>query len=366
MIKSQDAKGTIKTVEELIDRGFVKPDTKDTLELVSSRYSVAITPAIADLIDPTDPADPIALQFVPQARETHHQPSENADPISDEKMTKTPGLVHRYRDRVLLKLVDICPVYCRFCFRREMVGPKPDQHPQGQLSEADLMSAMSYISNHKDVWEVIITGGDPFVLAPRRIQDVVERINAIDHVKVVRWHTRVPCVAPNLITEQLIDALKSSNKTNYVALHANHVRELTDGAREACQCLIDRGIPMVSQTVLLRGINDNSTTLAELMRAFVETGIKPYYLHHADLAPGTSHFRTTIAEGQAIMQELRETLSGLAQPTYVLDVPGGSGKVPAHAAHVEAKPNNPNSYGIKDAKGGQHEYNDCCVPAKSA
>src|SRR6185295_14657267 len=178
------------------------------------------------------------------------------------------------------------------------------------------------------IWEVILTGGDPFMLSPRRIAEVTSRLGEIAHVKVLRWHTRVPAVEPKRVTTDLVSALKSAGQAVYVALHANHARELTPAARAACARIVDAGIPMLSQTVLLEGVNNDAETLAALMRAFLEARVKPYYLHHLDLAPGTSHFRTSIAEGQALMRSLRGRLSGIAQPTYMLDIPGGHGKVP--------------------------------------
>jgi len=182
---------------------------------------------------------------------------------------------------------------------------------------------------------VILTGGDPLVLSVRRLGDVIKRIAAIDHVKVVRLHTRVPVVSPDKITRSLVRALKAQGVTTYVALHANHPRELTQAVRAAVARIVDAGIPMVSQSVLLKGVNDDAETLEALMRAFVECRIKPYYLHHADLAPGTSHFRTSIEEGQTLMRALRGRVSGLAQPAYVLDIPGGHGKVPVGPAYVD-------------------------------
>jgi lysine 2,3-aminomutase len=294
------------------------------------RYSVAVTPAVADLIDARNPADPIARQFIPALAELTVTPDERADPIGDDAHSPVPGLVHRYPDRVLLKLVQVCAVYCRFCFRREMVGAgKPG------LSAAELDAALAYVAAHPEVWEVILTGGDPLVLSARRLRETMARIAAIAHVKIVRLHTRVPVVAPERITTALVRALKAPGATTYVALHANHPRELTDAARAAIARIVDAGIPMVSQSVLLRGVNDNVETLSHLMRALVECRVKPYYLHHADLAPGTSHFRTTLAEGQALMRALRGRLSGLAQPTYVLDIPGGFGKVPVGPGYID-------------------------------
>ena len=296
----------------------------DPLSAVAARYAVAITADMVRLIDRSDPADPIARQFVPDVRELQQLPEERADPLGEAQLSPVPGLVHRYPDRVLLKLTHVCPVYCRFCFRREVVGPGGPQ----ALSGAALDAALGYIAGVPGIWEVILTGGDPLMLSPRRIAEVTSRLAAIAHVKVLRWHTRVPAVEPARVTAELVSALKSAGTTVYVALHANHPRELTEAARAACARIVDAGMPLLSQTVLLRGVNDDAETLAALMRAFVEARVKPYYLHHLDLAPGTRHFRTSIAEGQALMRALRGRLSGIAQPTYVLDIPGGHGKVP--------------------------------------
>jgi lysine 2,3-aminomutase len=292
------------------------------LEQVAARYAVAITPAVADMMEASDPHDPIARQFLPDARELEHLPQELADPIGDDAHSPVEGVVHRYPDRVLLKLVNACAVYCRFCFRREMVGPG-----RGGLSPRALTAALDYIARTPQIWEVILTGGDPLVLSPRRLKDVIARLTAIDHVKVIRVHTRMPTVAPDRITPALVKALRS-DKATFVVLHANHARELTKEARAACARFVDAGIPMLSQSVLLRGVNDDAETLGELMRTLVACRIKPYYLHHADLAPGTAHFRTTIAQGQALMRTLHGRTSGLCVPSYVLDIPGGYGKAP--------------------------------------
>jgi lysine 2,3-aminomutase len=240
--------------------------------------------------------------------------------------------VHRYPDRVLLKLLHICPVYCRFCFRRASVGPQAETF----LSPQALDAAFAYIEAKPDIWEVILTGGDPLTLSLRRLEDVLRRLAAIDHVKILRIHTRIPCVDPERITQDLIDRLRACGKTVYIVLHANHPRELTREAKAACGKFIDAGIPMLSQSVLLRGVNDDATVLAGLFRAFVTCRIKPYYLHQLDLAPGTSHFRVPIAEGQALMRDLQGQISGLCLPRYMLDIPGGHGKVPIESGYLAA------------------------------
>jgi lysine 2,3-aminomutase len=315
---------TLRRPGDLVEAGLAAPQRLADLERVAARYAVAITPAMAALIDPADPHDPIARQFVPDPAELDVQPEERADPIGDAAHSPVEGLVHRYPDRVLLKLVHVCAVYCRFCFRREMIGPgKPSA-----LSAKVLSAALGYIAAHPDIWEVILSGGDPLVLSPRRLAAVMKRLGAIAHVKVVRVHTRVPAVDPGRVTPAMVRALKSSGKTTYVVLHANHPRELTPAARGACARLVDAGIPMLAQSVLLKGVNDDVETLGALMCALVECRIKPYYLHQMDPAPGTVHFRTTLAHGRKLMGDLRRSCSGLCQPTYVLDGPDGEGKAP--------------------------------------
>jgi lysine 2,3-aminomutase len=340
----------IRTPAELTDAGFVDPGRLAGIERVAERYAVAISPAMAALIDRADPNDPIARQFVPEAAELNVTPEERADPIGDLAHSPVEGIVHRYPDRVLLKAVHVCPVYCRFCFRREMVGPQG----LGTLSPEAMDEAFAYIADHPEIWEVILTGGDPLVLSPRRLTEIMQRLAAIDHVKIVRFHTRVPVVEPERIDDALIAALKASGKTAYVALHANHPRELTPTARAACARLVDSGIVMISQSVLLKGVNDDPDTLAALMRAFVETRVKPYYLHHPDLAPGTSHFRLTIAEGRALVAGLRGRISGLCQPTYILDIPGGHGKAAIGPDAIRLE--NAGCYTVSDFKGVEHTY----------
>ena len=340
---------TLRSPAELVGSGLIAPEQTAEIERVAERYAIAISPAMAGLIDRTDPNDPIALQFVPQAAELTTTPEEREDPIGDLAHSPVEGIVHRYPDRVLLKAVHVCPVYCRFCFRREMVGPQG----LGTLTPEALDNAFAYIADHPEIWEVILTGGDPLVLSPRRLSELMQRLAAIDHVKIVRFHTRVPVVEPERVDEALIAALTASGKTAYVALHANHPRELTPEARAACARLVDSGIAMVSQSVLLKGVNDDPETLAELMRAFVETRIKPYYLHHPDLAPGTSHFRLTLEEGRALVAGLRGRISGLCQPTYVLDIPGGHGKAVVARDMVHEKAG---SYTVSDFRGRDHTY----------
>lgn len=318
------------------------------MEQVARRYAVAVSPHLLSLMDGADAADGIARQFLPSLAELATLPEELADPIGDAPHAPLPGIVHRYKDRVLLKAVSACPVYCRFCFRREMVGPG-----KGALSPEELDAAIDYIARHPAVWEVILTGGDPFILSPRRAGELTGRLAAIPHVRVIRWHTRVPVVDPGRVTDELVAALHAPGATTWVAVHANHPREFCDEARRAIARLADGGIALVSQSVLLRGVNDDVETLAALMRGFSENRIKPYYLHHPDLAPGTSHFRLPLDEGIALVKALRARLSGLAMPAYMLDIPGGFGKVPLESDHLEKTDG---GWRVRDHAGRWHDY----------
>ncbi len=320
-----------------------------TIEDVARRYAVAVSPTLLALVDPADPNDPIARQFLPSLEELTTLPQERVDPIGDHAHSPVPGIVHRHSDRVLFKVVAACPVYCRFCFRREMIGPGQNN----ALSKEDFEAALAYITDHAEIWEVILTGGDPFILSPRRIAEITSRLANIAHVKTVRWHTRVPVTDPGRVTDDLVAALQAPGATTFVAVHANHPREFSPEARRAIARLAEGAIPLVSQSVLLKGVNDDVETLAALMRGFVENRIKPYYLHHPDLAPGTSHFRNRIEDGLALMRDLRARLSGLAMPTYMLDIPGGFGKVPLESNNVEKTAQ---GHRIRDAHGVWHDY----------
>src|SRR5215471_15714582 len=344
---------TLRSIAQLRNAGLASAAQAGTLNHVAARYAVAVTPAMADLIDRDDPNDPIARQFIPHPAELDAQLQERADPIGDDAFSPVEGIVHRYPDRVLLKLVYTCPVYCRFCFRREMVGPGKRKG----LTQEKRQAAYQYIRQHPEIWEIILTGGDPLVLPASRLRAAVRTLAAIDHVKIIRVHTRVPIVVPERITAEMVAALTAPGKTTYVALHANHPRELTTTARAACARIADAGIPMLSQTVLLRGVNDDVATLSALMRAFVECRIKPYYLHHADLAPGTSHLRTSIEAGQDLMRQLRGRVSGLCQPAYMLDIPGGAGKIPIGPSYISARVDGgAPGYEVLTLNGGSHTY----------
>ena len=336
---------TLTTLAELAAVDLITDAGIARLTPVAARYATALP---ADIVALATAHPHISLQFVPDARELDGTPEERSDPIGDAAHSPVKGIVHRYPDRVLLMPTSTCAVYCRFCFRRETVGTS------GALSPADLDAALDYIRATPAIWEVILTGGDPLVLSARRLGEIIGALDTIPHVKVIRLHSRVPVAAPSRIDGALIAALQRTHKAVYVAVHCNHADELTPAAAAACARLIDAGIPMLSQSVLLAGVNDSTETLESLFRALVAARIKPYYLHQLDYAHGTSHFRVPLARGRALVSALRGRLSGLALPTYILDIPGGAGKVPADSA--APSPEGDGTYIIRDPVGGLHAY----------
>lgn len=340
---------TLRHVRDLADHGLAAAADLPLLKQVAAQFAVAVTPAMVNLIDPTDPNDPVARQFLPDARELDIRDEELADPIGDDPFTPVKGIVHRYKDRVLLKPVHACPVYCRFCFRREMVGPGSDA-----LNPDELDAAIAYIAGNPEIWEVILTGGDPMILSPRRMAEIIGRLNAIPHLGLVRIHTRVPVVDPARVDAEMVAALKGPRIPTWVVLHANHWREFGEEGRAAIARLVDAGIPMLGQSVLMRGVNDDVETLTRTFRTMVSNRIKPYHLNHGDLAKGTSHFRTSVAQGRALTRALRGDVSGLCQPTYILDIPGGHGKVPLTDSYLT--PVGDGDWIVEDPRGGKRPY----------
>jgi len=313
-------KPVIRNADALIRAGLAPESARAALNAVGERYAVAIPPALRELIETPD--DPIGRQFIPDIAELITAPHENADPIGDEALSPVPGVVHRYPDRALLKPLLACPVYCRFCFRREQVGPDG-----GVLNAEELAAAYDYIAAHAEIREVILTGGDPLILSPRRLAEILASLSAIPHVEILRIHTRAPVADPALVTDALADALDIPAPL-FIALHVNHARELTPALCAALAKLQRRRLPILGQTVLLAGVNDSEAALADLFRAMLRARIKPYYLHQLDAAPGTSRFHVPAARGRQIMRNLRGKISGTALPTYIFDQPGGLGKVP--------------------------------------
>jgi lysine 2,3-aminomutase len=316
---------------------------------VARRYDFRLSPYLQSLLRGRPADDPLSRQFLPDERELHSISYEATDPIGDFPFSPVKGVVHRYPDRVLLKVAHACPVYCRFCFRREMVGSHGEP-----LRGEELDVAIDYVRGRPEIWEVILTGGDPLALSVRRLADILAKVAAIEHVRVLRIHSRVPIVDPGSIDEALISALKQPIPV-YLAIHVNHPDEITDAVIAAIRRLSDGGVVVVSQTVLLKDVNDNAVVLETLFRKLVTLRVRPYYLHHPDLAPGTSHFRVPIEVGQELMRKLREKLSGLCLPTYVLDIPGGFGKVPIGSQYVGEMSSSGNRE-VRDARGMSHCY----------
>lgn len=343
---------TLRTLGDLVSLGVVDAAHAHDLAPVINAYPMAIPLALAALIDASDPADPIARQYLPSTQELDQTSSERDDPIGDVRHAPVEGIVHRYADRALLKVVHICPVYCRFCFRREMVGPGKESN----LSPDALDMALAYIARTPQLNEIILTGGDPLILAPHRIAELTARLSSIPHIRKIRWHTRVPVVEPGWITSELVDAMQSATAKVIVAVHANHPREITDAATNAITRLSGAGIELLSQSVLLRGVNDDVGTLDALLRGFERVGVALYYLHHADLAPGTTRFRTTIRRGRELMAALATERPAAGRPTYVLDLPGGWSKV--NLMTDAARQVSERHWRLRDDTGRWHDYEE--------
>ena len=331
---------TLRTAGDLVAAGLISPDRHDAIAAVEGRYAMALTPAMRALIEQSD--DPIGRQFIPDPAELISATHETSDPIADDALSPIKGVVHRYPDRALLKPLLVCPVYCRFCFRREHVGPDG-----GLLTEDELQSAYRWFADRPEIREVILTGGDPLMLSPRRLGAIVAALAAIPHIELLRVHTRVPTADPSRVTDALADAMQAA-KPVWLAVHANHAREFTSQARAALGRILVRGIPLLGQSVLLRGVNDSAEALEALFRAMLSARVKPYYLHQLDPAPGTARFHVPIEEGRRLLAALRGRVTGLAWPTYVLDIPGGHGKVPVGPDYLDSEDQ------VRDASGHGH------------
>ncbi|MEU4194866.1 lysine-2,3-aminomutase-like protein [Kribbella sp. NPDC026611] len=336
----------ISTVEQLMQANLVPASSANHLEQVAAKYSVAISPAMQAAMLAEDGTS-VSRQFVPTELELVHHPSELSDPIGDSSHSPVPGMTHRYPDRALLMPLLVCPVYCRFCFRREVVG-----QDTGLLSREALGRAFDYIRSQPGIWEVILTGGDPGILSPKRLNYILAELERIEHVQNLRIHTRVPVVAPEHVTKEFCDALVR-NTPVWVVIHVNSAEELSGEAKEALAMMNRCGIPLLSQTVLLRGVNDTAEQLESLFRELVRNRVRPYYLHQLDLASGTGHFRVPIEEGQALMRQLRGNVSGLCLPQYMLDIPGGRGKVPIDVGMIERMQD---AWIVESPLGGRHQY----------
>lgn len=303
-----------------------------------------------DLVDWTDPDDPLRRQVLPQRDEGTILADDLRDPIGDDAHSPVPGIVHRYPDRALLLLTATCAVHCRFCFRREFIGA-----PTRTLRPDQLDAALAYLREHGEIWEVILSGGDPLVFPDAYLAPIFRRLRDIPHLKIVRIHSRIPAIAPFRLTPPFIDLLREHLPV-YLVVHVNHPREVSPEFATKVGAVVDAGIPVLSQSVLLRGVNDDVPTLTALFRRLVEARVKPYYLHQLDRAPGTNHFRVSIREGQRLMRALRGNVSGLCLPTYVLDIPGGHGKVPLTPEYVH--PSGVGAFEVENHRGERFAYDE--------
>lgn len=295
-------------------------NTTEDLSNVAAHFQIRVSPAMQSILQ-QDANDPIYQQFIPSSKEATILDDEVSDPIGDIPYTPVTGIVHRYQDRALLKVTQLCAVYCRFCFRKEMIGQYGES-----LSKTELDEAYNYIEQHTELWEIILTGGDPLILSVNRLTDILERLSSIQHIQNIRIHTRIPVVSPEMITDELLtlfEAVQNTGKSITIVIHANHANELTNEVATTMKRLQKSGVILISQSVLLHNINDNFDALANLMRRFIAIGIKPYYLHQLDFARGTSHFRVKEDKAIELIRELRAKISGVCVPVLIQEIPHG-------------------------------------------
>lgn len=317
----------VETLEKVIP---LSEDDKTNLRKCLKKFRMAITPYYAALMSSTDRKCPVRMQAVPVLDELRDDPSDLDDPLHEDVDSPVPGLTHRYPDRVLLLVTNICSMNCRHCTRRRLVGFE-DCH----MSEANVQKAIDYIAKTKTVRDVLISGGDPLILEDDHLESIIKRLRAIPHVEIIRLGSRTPVVMPMRITDSLVNMLKKYHPV-YVNTHYNHPKELTQEARQACSNLADAGIPLGNQSVLLRGVNDSAPVMKKLVHELLKTRVKPYYIYQCDLSKGIAHFRTSVARGLEIIESLRGHTTGMAVPTYVVDAPGGGGKIPVMPQYLIA------------------------------
>ena len=309
----------VETLEKVIS---LTDQERAHLKECLQKFTMAITPYYAALMDRNDPSCPVRLQAVPRIQELHDDPSDLSDPLHEDVDSPVPGLTHRYPDRVLLLVTNICSMNCRHCTRRRLVGDTDVDMPEEQIAKA-----IEYIRKTETVRDVLISGGDPLVLGDAQLESIIQRLRAIDHVEIIRIGTRTPVVMPQRITDSLVAMLKKYHPV-FINTHFNHAKEITAEARAACAKLADAGIPLGNQSVLLRGINDRTEVMKQLVHKLLTIRVRPYYIYQCDLSMGISHFRTSVDKGIEIIEALRGHTTGLAVPTFVVDAPGGGGKIP--------------------------------------
>ena len=300
----------------------VSEQDKHDISQVLKIFRMAVTPYYLSLIDPNDPHDPIRMQCIPSLQETVPCEHDLLDPLNEDGDSPVPHVVHRYPDRVLFLVTMECSEYCRHCTRRRMVGEE-----DVAISDSELDTACDYIRSHEEIRDVLISGGDPLTLSTARLETIICKLREIKHVDIIRIGTRVPVVMPMRIDDELLNMLRKYQPI-WINTHFNHPNEITPDSERACQAIADAGIPLGNQTVLLKGINDSTPVMKELMLKLVHNRVRPYYLYQCDLSRGISHFRTNVETGVNIIHDLQGYISGFAVPKFVIDAPGGGGKVP--------------------------------------
>lgn len=324
-------KNRITTVEEL--EKIIKLSNKEKQEISNclKLFRMAITPYYATLMDPEDPKCPIRMQAVPTIHETHIAPYELEDPLDEELESPVKNIVHRYLDRVLFLVTHMCSMYCRHCTRRRTVGEE-----DFVISDEEVDVGVNYIAQNPQIRDVLISGGDPLTMSDARLESIIAKIRKIEHVEIIRIGTRVPVVMPMRITPELLGMLKKYQPI-WINTHFNHPKELTEDSIKACADIVEAGIPLGNQSVLLRGINDDTEIMKELLLKLVKARVRPYYLYQCDLSQGLDHFRTKVEKGIEIINDLTGSISGYAVPKYVIDAPHGGGKVPMNPEYIISK-----------------------------
>ena len=351
-------KNRIETYEELSKYFTFSDEEAEGIKKALAKFRMAITPYYLSLIDPDDPYDPIRRQCIPQGAECNIAPADLNDPLHEDEDSPAPGLTHRYPDRVLFLITDMCSMYCRHCTRRRFAGQKDDESPQDRIEKC-----LEYIERTPEVRDVLLSGGDALMVSDKKLEYIISRLRAIPHVEIVRIGSRTPVVCPQRITDDLCNMLKKYHPV-WLNTHFNHPNEMTPEAQAAVAKLADAGIPLGNQTVLLRGVNDCVHVMKKLMHELVRNRVRPYYIYQCDLSMGLEHFRTPVSKGIEIIENLRGHTSGYAVPTFVVDAPGGGGKTPVMPTYIISQ--SPNKIILRNFEGvittytEPREYHEDC------
>ena len=351
-------KNRIETYEELSKYFTFSDEEAEGIKKALAKFRMAITPYYLSLIDPDDPYDPIRRQCIPQGAECNIAPADLNDPLHEDEDSPAPGLTHRYPDRVLFLITDMCSMYCRHCTRRRFAGQKDDESPQDRIEKC-----LEYIERTPEVRDVLLSGGDALMVSDKKLEYIISRLRAIPHVEIVRIGSRTPVVCPQRITDDLCNMLKKYHPV-WLNTHFNHPNEMTPEAQAAVAKLADAGIPLGNQTVLLRGVNDCVHVMKKLMHELVRNRVRSYYIYQCDLSMGLEHFRTPVSKGIEIIENLRGHTSGYAVPTFVVDAPGGGGKTPVMPTYIISQ--SPNKIILRNFEGvittytEPREYHEDC------